>query len=445
MGTGTRELEAHEKAPTFGADKKSVPRTKKKVSPRRMSSGRKAKQLEERPVAASKPGPSSRAPDDDAGDDDFYQAANLDDLFTHKPDDDEIDSGDIAVVHDAPIPPELVPVDVPVQDRGRLQPPDPDSLEQWAGLYYKLLVDGAPVKTEEAKRRDLLQFVNFFETAVGHDRIDGWTPAVTRHFQKQLRKTISLRTGRTYKPTTINRVMATVRHFGRWVHKKRPLLAGNPMEGVKDLVVDPPAWNGLSPRDVMRLKAACEQRLAACTRKSQNPLLEAAVFSVLLHTGLREHELTSLDLAQYHSKGFHEVPRKGKKITKKVRVPADARAWLERYLDEVRGREPGPLLLSRNGTRFQPKGIHRICQRIARQANTHLPEEEKIHLTPHMLRHTFLKRVADKHGIHVAQELSGNTSIREIFRYTKPSEAERDQHVEASSVLASHPPSPKPS
>jgi integrase/recombinase XerD len=47
-----------------------------------------------------------------------------------------------------------------------------------------------------------------------------------------------------------------------------------------------------------------------------------------------------------------------------------------------------------------------------------------------MFRHTFLKRIADKHGVHVAQELSGNTSIREIFRYTKPSEEERDQHVE---------------
>ena len=47
--------------------------------------------------------------------------------------------------------------------------------------------------------------------------------------------------------------------------------------------------------------------------------------------------------------------------------------------------------------------------------------EERFHLTPHMLRHTFLKRAADQHGIHYAQTMSGNVSMREVFRYTKPS------------------------
>ncbi|MCE7929366.1 MAG: site-specific integrase, partial [Chloroflexi bacterium CFX7] len=67
---------------------------------------------------------------------------------------------------------------------------------------------------------------------------------------------------------------------------------------------------------------------------------------------------------------------------------------------------------------------------ICRQANAHVPEAERIHLTPHMLRHTFLKRVADKHGVHVAQRMSGNVSIREIFRYTKPSEEEMQRTAE---------------
>jgi len=59
-----------------------------------------------------------------------------------------------------------------------------------------------------------------------------------------------------------------------------------------------------------------------------------------------------------------------------------------------------------------------------------LPKGEYVKLTPHMLRHTFLKRVADKHGVHYAQRLSGNVSIREVFRYTKPSDEEVEEDVE---------------
>ena len=115
---------------------------------------------------------------------------------------------------------------------------------------------------------------------------------------------------------------------------------------------------------------------------------------------------------------------------KKVPLPSEARARLDRYIDEVRKRGEGPLLLSRYGRRLAPKEIGRICSRISKQASAHLGAEERIHLTPHTLRHTFLKHVADKHGVHYAQRLSGNVSIREVFRYTKPSDEEVEEDVE---------------
>lgn len=311
-----------------------------------------------------------------------------------------------------------------------LRPPDPDSLGQWIALYYRVHVAGASPRTERAKRRDLELFAGFFLEALGHDRVDGWTPAITRAFLSELRTTRSSQSGRPYKPATVNRVLATVRHFSRWLHKTRPFLAGPPFAGVKALALEAPAWNGLISREVLRLRAACEQRLKACTRRDQNPLLEVAVFHVLLHTGLRESELCSLDLEQYHHRGFHQVPRKGKAVTAKVPVPGEARTWLDTYLEERRGLAPGPLFRNRRGRRVQPQDVARICQRLCRQANAHVPREEHIHLTPHMLRHTFLKKVADKHGVHVAQRMSGNVSISEIFRYTKPSDDEIQQTAE---------------
>ncbi len=47
-----------------------------------------------------------------------------------------------------------------------------------------------------------------------------------------------------------------------------------------------------------------------------------------------------------------------------------------------------------------------------------------------MLGHTFLKRVTDQHGVHIAQKLSRNVSVREIFRYARPSEEESANVVE---------------
>jgi integrase/recombinase XerD len=181
----------------------------------------------------------------------------------------------------------------------------------------------------------------------------------------------------------------------------------------------------------MRLKAACEQRLNSSARANQNPLLEATVLYVLLHTGLRANELSSLNLDQYHHRGLHDVKRKGSRVSKKVSVPTEARELLDRYIDERRGREPGPLFLTRYGQRLTPLNIAHICERLAEQANVHVGAAEAMHLTPHMLRHTFLKRVADKHGVNVAQEMSGNRSIREIFRYTKPSESEVEATAES--------------
>ena len=212
----------------------------------------------------------------------------------------------------------------------------------------------------------------------------------------------------------------------------RPLLAGNPFESVQDIHTDAPAWNGLTDRQIMRLKSACDQRLHGCRRKDQNPLLEVAVFYVLLYTGLREFELCSLNLEQYHHRGFHQVKRKGNKVSRKVPVPSDARTWLDKYIEKYReGVNPKqPLFVNRSGNRVSRFDIYRIIDRIGKQACAQLSDSEKFKVTPHMLRHTFLKRVADKYDVHVAQEMSGNVSMREIFRYTKPSPEEMEETAE---------------
>lgn len=56
---------------------------------------------------------------------------------------------------------------------------------------------------------------------------------------------------------------------------------------------------------------------------------------------------------------------------------------------------------------------------IFRQASVKLELGENFHFTPHKLRHTFMKKAANKHRLQFAYEASGNVCIRQTFRYAK--------------------------
>jgi len=304
-----------------------------------------------------------------------------------------------------------------------------NSLTQWALKYYADKVIGSPTKTMQSKRNDLKKFLAFFNAEIGHDNVDSWTLSVSKNFQERLRQTISPISGEPYRATTVNRIMATIGHFCRWMTKERTLLGGNPFDGIQEIAEDDPEWNGLTDRQILRLKVACEQRLTICKKGHQNPRLETAVFYTLKGTGLRAVELEGLSMYQYkkgqRGGGVAEVRRKGKKVSKKVLLNQEMVEKIDNYL-EGRGtlKDNEALFVSRFGKRLTRNSISEILERISAQACVNVPEDEKFVLRPHMLRHTFLKHYTDEFGVHQAQTVSGNKNVKEIFRYAKPSEQE---------------------
>ena len=83
-----------------------------------------------------------------------------------------------------------------------------------------------------------------------------------------------------------------------------------------------------------------------------------------------------------------------------------------------------------NGNRLRREDVQDILNGIAAQANSTLPESQQIRITPHVLRHTMLRKVAEEHGVQYAMELSGHTSSRYICRYVKPLRARIEEAVE---------------
>jgi integrase/recombinase XerD len=299
-----------------------------------------------------------------------------------------------------------------------------ENLAAWFGLY--LTVEEIPdSNTFLAKKRDLQSFLDFFHHVSRSSNPDHWTPSVTKGFQKALGRGDERK-----KPSTINRMLASLRTCARWIGRQRPFLAGDPCKGVADLRMDEPSWKGLTELEVTRLRSAGEQLLKLKTGKHQQAVRDYAIFLVLLQTGLRVSELLAIDLDQFAGKHFRQVQRKGNKVSSQVFLPKEAREALETYLDQVRGREPGPLFVSRNRQRLRRQNVDDALKILANQANAQLDEDQRIRLSAHILRHTMLRKVAEKFGVQHAMELAGHTSSNYIWRYVKPSDEEKEKALE---------------
>jgi integrase/recombinase XerD len=312
---------------------------------------------------------------------------------------------------------------LPINAEALLPASEQESLVAWMNLYIGLEAGASSDNTFKAKRRDLECFLAYFRETIGSDHPDQWTRSLTSSFLKLLE-----RTGK--KATTVNRILATIRHAASWIHRKRPFLAGNPTGRIAEFRVDDPEWKGLTDQEVTRLRCAAEQLLHLKGRLDQNPLRDYAIFLVLLHTGLRVSELLSLDLDQYQGKHFQNVKRKGRKVSRHVFLAKEPREALDRYIHEVRKREPGPLIQSRSRERLARQNVDDILKEIAHRASTRFPKEHKIRLSAHVLRHTMLRRAAEKYGVQYAMELAGHTSSQYIWRYVKPTDDQKEKAIE---------------
>ncbi len=314
-----------------------------------------------------------------------------------------------------------------------LQGEDPDSLAAWRRVYEELEDKAKSDNTREAKRRDLDLFLRYFEQHVDSDQVDDWTKPVTTGFLRWL-ETTPIDHGpekKNRKATTVNRVFSTLRHFAAWIHDRRAFLAGNPCAGVKELLTDEPTWKGLADTEVMRLHSAAEQLLQLKKRDNQLPVRDKAVFLLLLNTGLRVSELVGLDRSQYKGKHLADVKRKGKLRTAKLFVPKDARDALDTYIQQVRGDRGGPLFCTRANGRLTRQDVDHLLRTLAGQANATMRDKGKhLALSAHMLRHTFLRKVAQKHGVEFAMQMSGHASSKYIWRYVKPSDDQTEQALE---------------
>ena len=308
-------------------------------------------------------------------------------------------------------------------DVGQLVGRDRDDLTKWFNLY--LAVEENPQShTHRAKVGDIQWFLRFFHEASGGYHCDDWTRGRTKNFVSWITKQVSDKTGRRLAPSTAKRIFDTAKHAAGWIHRQRPFLAGHPCEEISGIALAEPDWQGLTDLQVRRLRAAAEQLVHLQTRSNQLPLRNQAILSVLLDTGLRVFELADLQLDQYRRRALWNIQRKGDKVTGKIPLSSESCQALNTYISQERAEGGGPLFQSKNGKPLAQQNVDTLLQAIASQANARLSKDEHISLSPHVLRHTALRKWTQKKGVQFAQKIAGHASDRYIWRYVTPSDAE---------------------
>lgn len=221
------------------------------------------------------------------------------------------------------------------------------------------------------------------------------TPATLNEYQQTLAK-------KNLKASTLDLQLKTLKSFFTWLYREN--LIG---EDLSRRLVYPKLPdrlpNVLTETEVDKLLGRPDTRTAKGIR-------DKAILELLYSAGIRQDELLSLNLYDYHERErMIRVIGKGRK-ERMVPVGRIAAQWIEAYLNNVRkyyaqDKETALFITLRYGRRI---------------ARLHLSEyQEEITFTPHTLRHSFathmLKAGADTRHV---QRFLGHSTIGTTEVYT---------------------------
>ena len=262
-------------------------------------------------------------------------------------------------------------------------------------LDYLTVERGASPHTLDAYRRDLRRFIGFM-TERGREDIGTVTPEDVLAFIAYLR-------GLDLSANSVNRSLAAIRGFYRFLSKERKTLA-SPV----DRLATGKTWmllpNVLSIHDIDRLLAQPGMNSPAAMRDS-------AILEMLYATGLRVTELIELTVHGIDwQAGFVVVMGKGRKerVTPMSRTAYDL---LRRYVEEARGtllkgRMSNSLFVNKSGRKFTRQGLWKLVKKYARAAGM----EEKVH--PHTFRHTYATHLLEGGAdLRAVQVMLGHADI----------------------------------
>lgn len=237
---------------------------------------------------------------------------------------------------------------------------------------------------------------------------------------------------RGFSGSTHNRKLAALRAWAAWGVEMGTLREA-PVARLNYVEVQRGGVKWLDVKTAGRVEAWAEKQVTAATSEFErmSAVRNMAIVDVLLYGGLRVSEAADLDLPdlvfapraqnqRVYTRSNEKIVVRHGKGNKRRAIPIENTeliTWLSRWL-EVRPVTDCPaLFVSKRGGRITRDGIAEVVEEIGRLA--------EVHLTPHILRHTFAKNLYDAcKDRRIVQKMLGHSRAETTEIYTEPGEGE---------------------
>jgi site-specific recombinase XerD len=320
----------------------------------------------------------------------------------------------------------------------------PDTISVWLEAYFRFEVTTSETSRKE-QRRDLSLFRDFMTEACGCDDRPLWTPRVSQAFKENLKNRELVREKRGYSDRTINRIMAHLKTFAKWIHKLKPFPLGNPMTKIKLLQVGTglEVDRAITPAERRRILDAADTLPIAGgrskdrhryrgqerpQRKGYRPYRNRAIVYTLIETGMRRAAVRNLNLKDVNFKKKTVSAEEKGGHTHAYKISSEGLAAIEDYIrkerdkDLAKWRSPALFLSSRNTAhgngRLNPRVINTVWNEVCQLAGV------EGH-TPHDARHAMGRHLIEKTGnIAAVQRQLGHTNPAYSMQYARITDKE---------------------
>lgn len=234
------------------------------------------------------------------------------------------------------------------------------------------------------------------------------TPLITR-YRSYLQTVVRL------KPTSINRALISLKRYCAWLADQAYVLR-DPAKVVKLVRQEAHAPRQLSDSEEEALIAAVS---------AHGSLRDRTMIILLLHTGLRAHELCHLaphDIRLGKRSGIARVLGKRNK-EREVPLNATARAALAAYLPTLPRAATTVFPSGKTGGVLTERALGHLVTKYALAAGVR-------DVSPHDLRHRFGYRMAEVVPLHRLAQIMGHDSLDTTMLYVRGTARDLQQEVE---------------
>lgn len=341
-----------------------------------------------------------------------------------------------------------------------VQLPDsfPDTLTWWMEQYFQFEVTTSK-RSQKEQRRDIERFIRFVIKETGSDQRVNWSPRLSRAFkdyllnmyrvQKNADSGEEKKTKRAWSDRTINRMMAHLKTWAKWIHKLMPFPLGNPMHKIKQqpVGIGLEIERALTPDKRRRILdyadrlsktegRSCDRHryrkqnpTERTRRKSFRPYRDRAIIYTLIETGMRTQAITRIDLDNIEGKRIRVLEKGGHDHIYPISL--EGLAAINDYIENERDKDktiwqsPALFLPSSSrknaNERLSTWTINNIWNKVTQKAGV----KGK---TPHSARHAMGIHVIEKTGNPTAvQRQLGHKNVAYSLQYTRISDKKLEE------------------